>query len=288
VRTLHFGLLGPVCAWRDGNEIDLGPGKQRAVLAVLLLQANRPVPTNTIVDAVWGDEPPGNGPNVVQKHVSGLRRALEPERQPRLPGRLLTLTDAGYTVRVEGGGLDVDVFRAQVDQAYSARAAGALPHAAGALRSALAQWRGPALAGLPGGYFDGERDRLTEIRMGALEECLDVEVRLGRHVQLARERHRRRQGARQITHREPALARDLRIGRPDLPRQYDDGGLVDVNHVPEHVLTAVLGLTPEQARRIVTERQRTGGFSSIEEIATRGLLPATAVRSLAEILIVIR
>ena len=492
MRTLHFGLLGPVCAWRDGEEIDLGPSKQRAVLAVLLLQANRPVPTSSIVDAVWGDEPPGNGPNVVQKHVSGLRRVLEPDRQPRLPSQLLTLTDAGYTVRVEGDALDVNVFRAQVDQAYSARAAGALPHAAATLRSALAQWRGPALAGLPSGFFDGERDRLTEIRMGALEECLDIEVRLGRHVQLvpeltaligefpyrerlrgllmlalhrsgrlaealavyrearrylieelgaepgdelqklhrhllepgpppvsappiapppapqsvrvpapppqphaghtwgirlgtlwlplvpflsagtlswvaagygaarlrspvngltaavyfalavvgivasdpnssaysssistavilpawiggtvhgvvlrsrvlrlraslsdplvklARERRSRRQSARHILHREPALARDLRIGRPDLPRQYDDGGLVDVNHVPEHVLTTALGITPEQARQIVTERQRMGGFSSIEELVTRGLLPDAAVRSLAEILIVIR
>lgn len=494
MRTLHFGLLGPVCAWRDGAEIDLGPGKQRAVLAVLLLQANRPVPTSTIVDAVWGDDPPGNGLNVVQKHVSGLRRALEPDRLPRLPSRLLTLTEAGYTIHVEGGGLDVDFFRAQVDQAHSAQAAGSLPHAAATLRNALAQWRGVALAGLPGGYFDGERDRLTEIRMGALEECLDMEVRLGRHVQLvpeltalvaefpnrerlrgllmlalhqsgrlaealtvyrearrylveelgaepgdelqklhrhilesgappqpaptapiplvpaavpvraylpppqprhghswgirlgtwwlplipflsvgtlswvsagyaaarlrswvqglaavayfavavvgfvasnpkmaaysdaltaaallpawiggmahgvflraqilqlraslsdpmvilARQRRDRRRSARHILDREPELARDLRIGRPDLPRQYDDGGLIDLNHVPEHVLTTTLGITLEQARLIVTERQRTGGFASLDEIASRGLLPDPTVRSLAEVLVVIR
>ena len=68
-------------------------------------------------------------------------------------------------------------------------------------------------------------------------------------VKLARERRSRRQGARHITHREPALARDLRIGRPDLPRQYDDGGLVDVNHVPEHVLTTVLGITRSRPAR---------------------------------------
>ena len=489
----QFGLLGPVCAWRDGEEIDLGPGKQRAVLAVLLLRANRPVPATEIVDAVWGEEPPGNGLNVVQKHVSGLRRALEPDRQPRLPSQLLMLTDAGYTMRVEPGTLDLDAFRTEVDQAYSAQAGGAIPHAVDSLRAALARWRGPALAGLPGRFFDTERDLLTEIRMSALEDCLDLELRLGRHVklvpeltaligefplrerprgllmlalhrsgrlaeslavyrearrylieelgaepgdelrrvhreilaagqpvagpapappptppmppppparqpaprrdgtswaarlgtlplplvpvvsagtlswasaayaaarlrsplhgaiaavyfvlavvtfavtdpdssryspaiataailpawiggtvhgvllrsrllrlraslsdplvELARERRRRRQSALQVLRREPALARDLRIGRPDLPRQYDDGGLVDVNNVPEHVLTTALGITREQAQRIVVERQRTGGFASVGEIATRGLLPAAVVRSFDDVLIAIR
>lgn len=488
--TPQFGLLGPVCAWRAGAEIDLGPGKQRAVLAVLLLRANRPVPAAEIVDAVWGEEPPGNGLNVVQKHVSGLRRALEPDRQPRLPSQLLTLTDAGYTVRVERGALDLDAFRLEVDQAYSAQAAGALPHAVESLRAALARWRGPALAGLPGRFFDTERDLLTEIRMSALEDCLDLELRLGRHVklvpeltaligefplrerpramlmlalhrsgrlaeslavyrearrylidelgaepgdelqrvhreilaagqpvavaaaspaplpppppiqppaprrggnswaarlgtlllplvpfvsagtlgwattgyaaarlrsplhaaiavayfalaaltfvfsdpntswysptiataailpawiggtvhgvllrskllrlraslsdplvELARERRRRRQSALQVLRQEPALARDLRIGRPDLPRQYDDGGLVDVNNVPEHVLTTALGITRDEARRIVAERQRTGGFASVDEIAARGLLPKAVVRTLGDVLIAIR
>lgn len=107
-------------------------------------------------------------------------------------------------------------------------------------------------------------------------------------VQLARERTTRRQSARQILVREPAVARDLRIGRPDLPREYDDGGLVDLNHVPEQVLTDVLGIAPEQAGRIVAERERTGGFWSIEEVVGRGLLPEATVRALAEILVVIR
>jgi hypothetical protein len=80
-----------------------------------------------------------------------------------------------------------------------------------------------------------------------------------------------------VLRQEPALARDLRIGRPDLPRHYDDGGLVDVNNVPEHVLTTALGITRDEARRIVAERQRTGGFTSVDEIAARGLLPKAVV-----------
>jgi DNA uptake protein ComE-like DNA-binding protein len=133
---------------------------------------------------------------------------------------------------------------------------------------------------LPGGTVHGVVLRTRVLRLRAsLSDPL---------VELARVRRSRRQSARHILAREPALAGDLRIGRPDLPRQYDDGGLIDINHVPEHVLTTALGITPEQARRIVTERQRTGGFSSVEEIAARGLLPNAVLRSLAEVLVAIR
>ena len=86
---LRFEVLGPLRAVRGDTELDLGPAKQRAVLAVLLLEAGRVVPTPRIVDAVWGDEPPENGANVVQKYVAGLRRVLDPDRSPRTPGALL-------------------------------------------------------------------------------------------------------------------------------------------------------------------------------------------------------
>src|SRR3954451_24824980 len=90
VAPLRFELLGTVRAIRGGAEVDLGPAKQRAVLAVLLLNAGRAVPASRIVDAVWGDEPPENGANVVQKYVAGLRRVLDPDRSPRTPGELIT------------------------------------------------------------------------------------------------------------------------------------------------------------------------------------------------------
>jgi hypothetical protein len=64
----------------------------------------------------------------------------------------------------------------------------------------------------------------------------------------------------------PPLAAELRIGRPDLQRQYDDGGLVDVNHVPAPVLATELDLPPQVAAAITAERERLGGFGSPEEI----------------------
>jgi hypothetical protein len=75
-----------------------------------------------------------------------------------------------------------------------------------------------------------------------------------------------RQQARAIVAGDPALARELRIGRPDLPRQFNDGGLVDVNHVHNQVLVDRLGLSPAEADRVVEARERLGGFSSAAEL----------------------
>ena len=184
---LRFEILGPLRAFQGSHELALGPGKQRAVLAVLLINANRPVPTSRLVDAVWEDDPPQNGPNVVQKYVAGLRRLLEPDRSPRSPGRMLTLTGAGYLLRVAPGHLDLDWFHEQVRRARSLRTGGKFAEAAATLRQALALWRGEALSDLAGIMFDTTRERLRETRVAALSEWADMELGLGRHVQLVPE-----------------------------------------------------------------------------------------------------
>jgi DNA-binding SARP family transcriptional activator len=184
---VSFGILGPLRAWRGDTEVELGPGKQRAVLAVLLLNPNRPTSTTKIIDAVWGDEPPENGVNVVQKYVAGLRRILEPGRSPRTPGQLLTWTEAGYALNVPGGGLDAGVFHDRVAQARSARLAGRPADAAVHLRAALDLWRDEALAGLRGSFFDTARDRLAEDRAAAFEESAQIELDLGQHARLVPE-----------------------------------------------------------------------------------------------------
>ncbi|MFI6758749.1 BTAD domain-containing putative transcriptional regulator [Micromonospora sp. NPDC050417] len=181
---LRFELLGPLRAWHGDRELDLGPGKQRAVLAMLLLYAGRPVSPTQIVDAVWQDEPPMNGPNVVQKYVAGLRRVLEPERSPRSPGQLLTLTDAGYQLRVSAENLDVELFERLVRRAAVARTEERSDEAADELRRALALWQGEPLVGLNGTFFDAARTRLVEGRAAALESWAEVELGLGRHKEM--------------------------------------------------------------------------------------------------------
>ena len=184
---LRFEILGPLRAFQGSHELALGPSKQRAVLAVLLVNANRPVPTSRLIDTVWEDDPPQNGPNVVQKYVAGLRRLLEPDRSPRSPGRMLTLTGAGYLLRVAPGHLDLDLFQEQVRRARSLRTEGKLTEATATLRQALALWQGEALTDLAGIMFDTTRERLRETRVAALSEWADVELELGRHSQLVPE-----------------------------------------------------------------------------------------------------
>lgn len=93
-----------------------------------------------------------------------------------------------------------------------------------------------------------------------------------------------RKEARELVRSNPILARELRIGRPDVPRQYDDGGLVDVNHVPVGILTSVLELTPQEATAIVEARTQIGRFSSPEELSAYAQLAPDRVDALRDLL----
>ncbi len=183
---IHFDVLGPLRARRDEVDVALGSVQQRVVLAALLLHANRPVSRQQLIEAIWGWDAPTYAVNLLQKHVSGLRRALEPERAAGGPA-LLTWTQAGYLLTVVPGGLDLDVFVGAVDSARRARAAGDLPAAARSLHDGLAVWRGMAFEGLSSPLLDAERDRLAERRIAAIEERVDIDLSLGRHFDLIAE-----------------------------------------------------------------------------------------------------
>lgn len=101
---------------------------------------------------------------------------------------------------------------------------------------------------------------------------------------LAVVQHRRmlRRQARELAARDPALARELRVGRPDLPRHYDDGGLIDVNRAPEPVLATLPGMTPDLARRTVELREEVGAFVSAEDLSVAVGLPPKFTDDLAE------
>jgi hypothetical protein len=97
----------------------------------------------------------------------------------------------------------------------------------------------------------------------------------------------RRSQARQFAAEQPALARSLGIGRPDLPRQYDDGGLIDLNEAPTDVIDTLPGITGKQAAAIVVSRTQHGRFRVVDELWTRGLLPPGAAPELAERVVII-
>ena len=187
VPALRFGVLGPLRVWRGETVLDLGPVQQRVVLAVLALQAGRPVGRQQMIDAVWGEIQPRNAVNLVQRHVSGLRRALEPDRTGRTPSDLLTWTDAGYLLTLPPGALDLDLFVRGLAQARTARAAGQLQEAAAALHSALELWRGPVCDGLSSPFLDAQADRLAESRVSALEDRIELDLVIGDHGDLIAE-----------------------------------------------------------------------------------------------------
>lgn len=101
-------------------------------------------------------------------------------------------------------------------------------------------------------------------------------------IAIAQYRRALRQQAREIVERDPALARELRIGRPDLPRQYDDGGLVDVNNAPVRVIAQLPGMTHALAQQVVRVRETVGGFVSVEDLSAAASLPPNLTPELAE------
>lgn len=179
VPPVRFEVLGPIRSWRGDAAIDLGPLQQRVVLAVLLLQQNRPIGRQQIINAVWGEAEPRQAGNLVHRHISALRHALELGRHPSSESGQLAWTDAGYVLTVPPAGLDLAAFDREVDAARKARTAGELVSAAEVLRSALGRWRGPLCDGLTSPYLDAQRDRLEERRISVTEDRIDLDLAIG-------------------------------------------------------------------------------------------------------------
>jgi DNA-binding SARP family transcriptional activator/tetratricopeptide (TPR) repeat protein len=177
--ALRFEVLGPLRAWRGDVPIDLGPVQQRVVLAVLLLQQNRPIGREQIVNAVWGDAEPRHVANLLQRNISRLRSALELSRYAPADSGELVWTDAGYLLTVPAGGLDLTAFDREVDRARRARTAGEFALAAEVLRAALGRWRGPLCDGLTSAFLDAQRDRLEERRITIVEDCIELDLATG-------------------------------------------------------------------------------------------------------------
>jgi YVTN family beta-propeller protein len=177
--TLQFRILGPLEVSRDGAAVDLGARKQRAVLALLLLNANRVVPTQRLIDELWGDTPPETARSALQVYVAGLRKALGGEASA------LRTTGPGYVLNVEPGALDLDRFTALRAQA---QASDDDERRASLLREALELWRDAPLADLSDEPFAASAvARLEEQRLGALEQRIDADLALGRHATLVPE-----------------------------------------------------------------------------------------------------
>ena len=182
---MEFRILGPLEVRAGGEPVDLGPHKQRALLALLLLHVDRVVPTDRILDELWGDDAAGKE-KALWVHISRLRSALEPHRTERGESSVLLTRDHGYSIRADPESVDARRFEAAVDEAR-ARLADDPAAAAEILRGALDLWRGPALQDFAYDDFArAEIARLEELRLHALETRIDADLRRG----LARARRR--------------------------------------------------------------------------------------------------
>jgi len=175
---MEFRILGPLEA-RIGDElIDLGPHKQRSLLALLLIHVDRVVPTDRILDALWGDDAAGKE-RALWVHISRLRSALEPHRAQRGESSVLITRDHGYLIRSDPESVDARRFEAAVSEAR-ARLADEPDAASEILRAALDLWRGSPLQDFAFDDFaSAEIARLEELRLQAIEMRIDADLRRG-------------------------------------------------------------------------------------------------------------
>ena len=185
---MDYRILGPLHVVDGDRSIPLSGAKQRALLAMLLLEANHVVSTDRLIDRLWGDDPPETATTALQVYVSRLRTALEPNRAPGDAGTIIVTQSPGYVLRAGPDELDLARFERLTVEAESARTAGDQKRAAELLREAVGLWRGAALADLAFEPFaQPEIARLEELRLLAVEERIDAELELGRHAQLVGE-----------------------------------------------------------------------------------------------------
>jgi DNA-binding SARP family transcriptional activator/pimeloyl-ACP methyl ester carboxylesterase len=176
---MEFRLLGPLEVVDGAAPRRISAGKQRALLAILLLNANKTVSRDRIVADLWGENAPASARKMVQIHVSQLRKAL--------PGLRLRTRAPGYALEVADGEIDLERFERLVAAGRAAFAAGDAAEAAAVLGRALALWRGPALDEFSEPFAGHEAARLEEQRVAALEARLDADLAAGRQGDLVGE-----------------------------------------------------------------------------------------------------
>jgi DNA-binding SARP family transcriptional activator len=176
---LELRLLGPVEAEREGALVTLGGSKPRALLAVLALDPGRVVSVDRLIEALWPGDPPETAAHAVQVYVSQLRKALGPVIATRAPG---------YELELDPERVDASRFERLAQEGRGALEAGDPTAAEGALREALALWRGPALADfLYEPFAQTEIARLEDLRTVTIEARIDADLALGRHAELVSE-----------------------------------------------------------------------------------------------------
>ena len=261
-RLMRFNLLGHIEVEGDAGPIELGGPKQRTVLAHLLLRPNQVVPTDVLIDGVWGEEPPDRPRNALHVYISRLRKALGPER--------IEHRSSGYVLRAEPPEVDASRFEALVQQAREV--ADDSEAVCDALGEALAIWRGPALADLADEpSLAGEITRLEDLRLTATERWLAAKIDVGSHATAVGQ-------LEVLTQRNPMRERlwaNLMLALYRAGRQAD---ALASYHQARQVLADELGIDPshelqELYRQILNQDDAIAGPASIPPTRPSGTGP---------------
>ncbi|NBH07234.1 BTAD domain-containing putative transcriptional regulator [Amycolatopsis sp. SID8362] len=183
---LRFSVLGPLRAWRGTTALDLGPVRQQALLAALLLRPDVVVTDHGLLDDVWGLEPPGTGTGVLPTYVLRLRSCLRAAHETSKES-VIRRGRAGYLFASDGVRTDLTRLRELDQEAKAATDNGDLDTAADLCADAIGLFQGEPLAGLPGPFAEGERLRLREYRLSLAQRKADSQLRLGRYASAADE-----------------------------------------------------------------------------------------------------
>jgi predicted ATPase/DNA-binding SARP family transcriptional activator len=177
---LDYRLLGPLAVFAGEDVLTPSQAKQRSVLALLLLNLNRPMSSDQLIELVWPEKAPGRPQTALQGYVSALRKAFG--------SAAIETTAAGYVLRAAPEQVDVHRFEARLRAGLEALAAERVEHAALELGDALDLWRGPALCDFTyEGWAQQEIARLEELRAVAREQQIEARLALGRHDELVGE-----------------------------------------------------------------------------------------------------
>ena len=174
-----FRILGPVEVWTGQDWAKIGAGKQRSVLATLLLRPGEVVSTDALIDQVWPDKPPARAANLISVYVYHLRKLIGDA-----DGQVIVTRAPGYQLMLATRDLDADRFAALAADGRRALEDGTPELAVGLLDEALGLWRGPALADVPlTQLLTAERNRLEELRAGAEELHAEASLACGRYAE---------------------------------------------------------------------------------------------------------
>ena len=188
---MRIQVLGPLSAEVNGGSIVPTAGKPRQVLSLLALYPGRVMPVPTLMEEIWGTEPPQSALTTLQTYILQLRRRLGTAMGPGAPGaakEVLATRHGGYLLQIPDDSVDVHDYERLTREGQAAFESGESQIAADRFRAALDLWRGPALVDVRvGPILDIEVMRLEESRLVTVERRIDVDLRLGRHTELLAE-----------------------------------------------------------------------------------------------------